>query len=550
MNMWKKLTFGAVSIVAAVALTGCGANNANTSKELNVPIATDVATLDPSLATDSYSGELIGNTQAGLTRVNAEGKVVNELAKSIDVSSDGLTYTIELKDNLKWSNGDAITAENFVYSWQRAVDPKTASQYAYIMDAVKNATQINAGEMSVDELGIKAEGDNKLVVTLDKPTPYFDQLLSFDVYMPQDKKVVDEYGKAYGTTSDKMVYSGAYMFKKENGWNGTNKTFTIYKNPNYWDKDNVKTEAVNFQVISDPNTMAQLYKQGKLDLTTLGSADLYNANKSNAAYTAFKEATSAYMEYNQSGKGASSAIAQKALENQKIREAINLATNRAGLVEQISPASTPATSLTPANTAKTESGEDFADFAKQPYTFDAKKAEGLFKEGLKEIGETSLTLELETDSDSPLGKQSADFLQQNLQQALPGLTITEKLVPFQQRLKDSQTGNFDMVISLWGGDYGEPSTFLQLFTTGNSYNNGKFSNADYDKAYKNATTSDVMNATKRFDDYKEAESALYAQSNINPLYFRTTPALVNKDVIDFHYSATGLNRDYKEVYKK
>lgn len=147
-----------------------------------------MASLDTTILTDQYSYDVAGNVEEGLTRVDSKGNAALALAKSIDVSKDGLTYTVTLKDNLKWSNGDKLTAKDFVYSWKRAVDPKTGSEYAYLMGAVSGANDIISGKSSLDTLGIKAESDTEFTVTLAQPTPYFKFLLSEPVYYPLDQK--------------------------------------------------------------------------------------------------------------------------------------------------------------------------------------------------------------------------------------------------------------------------------------------------------------------------------------------------------------------------
>ena len=375
--------------------------------------------------------------------------------------------------------------------------------------------------------------------------------MSEPVYYPLDQKVVDKYGKQYGTSSDKTVYNGPFMFKSDKGWTGTNKTFSIYANPNYYDKSAVKSKQIDFQVISNANTGAQLYKQGKLDFTLLSTTDLINANKKTKGYTVFKQARTDYIEYNQSGKNASSPDAQKALANQNIREALNLATNRAGVVKTALPGSTVATSFTPVGMSKTSTGEDFATYAKQDYRYDPTKAKDLWEKGLKELGLTKLTLTLEAAGDLVPSEATANFLQTAYQQNLPGLTVNLKLVPFKQRLNDAQNGNFDMVLSGWGGDYAEPSTFLQLFTTGQSYNDGKFSSKTYDDAFKAATTTpDVLEPAKVDEHYKTAETALYQGSYINPVVFQANPALMNPKITGLEFHSTGLAYDLKSAYVK
>ena len=212
------------------------------------------------------------------------------------MSSDGLTYTETLRDGLNYSDGTKITAEDFVYTWQRMVDPATASEYAYLASDshLVNVADIIADNKSVDELGVKAEG-NKVIFTLSNPSPQFKSLLSFSNFVPQHKEFVEKTGKQYGTKSDKQIYSGP--FKVEN-WNGTSGSFKLVKNNNYWDAKHIKTS----------------------------TSAIFNSNKKNKDVVTVPEATTSYMTYNETGK-------VKGLDNLKIRQALNLATDRKGIVE-------------------------------------------------------------------------------------------------------------------------------------------------------------------------------------------------------------------------
>lgn len=235
------------------------------------------------------------------------------------MSSDGLTYTVTLRDGLKYSDGTKITAEDFVYTWQRMVDPATASEYSYLASDshLVNVADIIAGNKSVDELGVKAEG-NKVIFTLSNPSPQFKSLLSFSNFVPQHKEFVEKTGKQYGTKSDKQIYSGP--FKVEN-WNGTSGSFKLVKNNNYWDAKHVKTKTINIQTVKKPDTAVQMYKQGQLDFARISSTSaIFNSNKKNKDVVTVPEATTSYMTYNETGK-------VKGLDNLKIRQALNLATD-------------------------------------------------------------------------------------------------------------------------------------------------------------------------------------------------------------------------------
>lgn len=543
-NLKKRILSITAIIVGSVVLAGCSNQNA---KNVKFSIPTDISTLDPTTMQDQYSYDVIGNVQEGLMRINAKGNPTNALAKSVDVSKDGLTYTITLKPNLKWSNGDKLTAQDFVYSWQRAINPATGAEYAYLMAPVKNADKLNAmkatNQSDLDTLGIKADSDTQLTVTLEQPTPYFEFLLSYSVYYPLDKKVVEKEGKSFGTDSSKMVYSGPFMFKKSNGWTGTNKKFTIYANPNYWDKKNVKSKEIEFQVVTNANSGVSLYKSNKLDFALLSTSNLIEANKSQKGFTVYKQARTDYIEYNQTGK-------VPALQNKNIREAFNLATDRKAIVDTALPYSTPATSFSPIGFAKAPNGEDFATYVKQNYTYDQAKAKQLWTKGLKELGIKDLTLSFEYASDLAPSKATANYLQTAWEKVLPGLKINTKGVPFTQRIADQNSQNFEVILAGWGGDYAEPTTFLQLGTTGAPYNDGKFSSAVYDKAYKDATTTNVLDATKRNEDYKTCETALFEGSYMNPIDFQASPALVNPKLKGLEFHSTGLTYDLKKVYIK
>lgn len=541
---WKRLGLGAVTLVSATVLAACGGSKSTSnSNEINWYTPTEISTLDASKVTDTYSSIAIGNSGSNLLRRDENGELQPDLAEKVEVSDDGLTYTATLRDNLKWSDGSDLTAEDFVYTWQRLVDPATASEYAYLAsDAhVLNADEVIAGTKSVDELGVKADG-NKVIFTLSSPSPQFMSLLSFSNFVPQSKAFVEKEGADYGTSSKAALYSGPYTVT---GWNGTNGSFTLEKNKYYWDADHVKTEKVNVQTVKKPDTAVQMYKEGQLDVANISSTDAtYKANKDNADAVAVPEATTAYMVYNQTGSVA-------ALSNTKIRQALNLATDREGIVQAaVDTGSKAATALVPTGLEKLTDGTDLSKYVSPGYSYDKKEAAQLFKEGLAELGTDSVTLTITADADSPAAKNSVDYIKQTWEEALPGLKVEEKFVTFKQRLEDTKNQNFDVALVLWGGDYPEGSTFYSLFTSNSSYNYGKFSNTDYDTAYQKAITTDALDTDAAANDYKAAEKVLYDNALYNPIYFRSTKALQNPSLKGLVRNSTGLSVDFTYAYKK
>lgn len=543
---WKRIGLGAITLFSAASLAACGGSSSSSSSssdEINWYTPTEISTLDISKVTDAYSSIAIGNSGSDLLRRDEDGDLQPDLAEKVEVSDDGLTYTATLRDNLKWSDGSDLTAEDFVYTWQRIVDPSTASEYAYLVsDAhVLNADEVIAGTKGVDELGVKADG-NKVIFTLSSPSPQFMSLLSFANFMPQSKEFVEKTGDDYATTSEKALYSGPYTVED---WNGTSGTFTLVKNKYYWDADNVKTKKVNVQTVKKADTAVQMYKDGELDTASISGTDaIYNANKNRDDVVDVPEATTAYMVYNESGS-------TEALTNTKIRQALNLATDREGIVKAaIDTGSTVANALAPTGLETLPDGTDLSKYVAADYSYDEKEAAKLFKEGLAELGTDSVTLTITADSDSPVAKATVDYIKQTWEDALPGLTVEEKLVTFKQRLQDSKNQNFDIVMTLWTGDYPEGSTFYGLFTSTSSYNYGKISDATYDAAYQKALTTDALDPAAAAEDYKTAEAELYNNAHYNPLYFRSTKSLQNPSIKGLVRNSTGLQVDFTYAYKE
>ena len=546
MNKWKKLATAGLAVATLSVLAACGNGGSKSSSSdtstINWYTPTEILTLDISKNTDRYSAMAIGNAGSNLLRVDENGKNQPDLAEKVEVSEDGKTFTATLRDGIKWSDGSDITAEDFVYTWRRMVDPATASEYAYLVsDAhVLNADEVIAGEKPVEELGVKADG-NKVIFTLSTPAPQFESLLTFSNFVPQKESFVKEAGEDYGTSSDKMLYSGPFVVED---WNGTSGSFKLVKNDNYWDAANVKIETVNVQTVKKPDTAVQMYKQGELDFANISQTSaIYNANKNNEDVIEIAEARADYLVYNETGS-------VEALTNEKIREALNLATDREGLVKAAADTGTnPATAFVPKGLATLTDGTDLNEFVSQPYTFDKEKAAQLFKEGLAELGVDSLTLTITADSDNPIKKAATDYIKELWETTLPGLTVEEKFVTFKQRLEDTKNQNFEVAFVSWGGDYPEGSTFYGLFQSGSAYNYGKVNSPEFDAAYEKALTTDALDKDAGAADYKAAEQALYEGSHYNPLYNLSNKGLQNPNIKGLARNSTGLDVDFTYAYK-
>ena len=413
MKFAKLFAAGATVLVSAATLAACGSKSNSSSsakKTLNWEESAEIPTMDLSKATDVTSFNQLNNVLEGIYRLGENSKVENGLASKTQVSKDGKTWTFTLR-NSKWSDGTPLTAKDFVYSWRRTVNPKTASQYAYLFEGIHNADKISKGKAAVNTLGIKAEGNNKLVVSLDKRIPYFKLLMGFPLFFPQQEKAVEKYGSKYGTASKYMVYNGPF---KQTGWTGSNLSWNLKKNNNYWDKNAVKLDTIHYSVQKTPSTAYNLYQSNKIDAVSLDAQQTKNLKHQNG-FTLRPGSSTFYLQYNQKNKF---------LKNANLRRAISLAINRKALTNALGGANKPASSLTAAGLTKVE-GQDFADKTKDTdYSqYNPAKAKKLFAQALKELGTKSVSFTILSD-DTDAAQKTTETLQSQIEENLKGAKVS------------------------------------------------------------------------------------------------------------------------------
>ena len=541
MKLSKTLSLSATVLASAALLAACGNNDSSSSsssKTLKWMDAAEIPTMDLSKATDVTSFNQLTNTLEGLYRLGPNSKLEKGLATSEKVSKDGKTYTYTLRKS-KWDDGTPVTAKDFVYSWQRTVNPKTASQYSYLFSGIKNADAIVAGKKPVSSLGVKAEGKYKLVVTLDRRIAYFDKLMGFAVFFPQQEKAVKKYGSKYGTASKYMAYNGPY---KQTGWTGSNLTWKLVKNKNYWDAKDVKLDAIKYSVQKSPSTAYNLYQSKKLDYTSLDASQTKQL-KNDPAYRSLNQGATFYLQFN--------VAKNKYLANANVRKALSLAVNRKGLCSTLGGSSTPANTLTPPQLTNVN-GEDYtkgiASSAEANYPTSTKKSEAVkyMDKGLKELGVKSFSFKILSD-DTDAGNKTTEALQSNFESTFgKRVSVSVQNLPFKTRLSRSTAGNFDIVVSGWSADFADPISFLDLFTSKNPENNGKWKNSEYDKLVADSKTT--SSSSKRWDDLTKAEEILLKDSGISPLYYQSSSVPVRTNVKDVYQNRGTWN--FKDAYIK
>lgn len=552
MKKSKFYLFTVLALVLSLVLSACGtgtdkgsSGKGGTSKDqvLNMIETAEIPTGDPTLATDAASFIVFGQTMEGLYTLNDKDVPVPAIAEGKpEVSKDGKVYTFKLRKDAKWDNGDPVTANDFVFSWKRAVDPKTGAQYAYMFSGViKNATDIMNGKAKPEDLGVKAINDNTLEVTLEQPVPYLDSLLAFGTFVPLNEKFVKEKGDKFGTNSDNMLANGPFKLTK---WDGTGLTWKYVKNDNYYDKANVKLKEVNVQVAKTPNTAINLYQTGKVDRTAALSAEYAKQYQNNKEAVKSTESSSWYLKFNQVRNGKKTALA-----NENIRKALAMAFDKKAYTDSVlSNGSFPSNGLVPKGVAKNPtSSKDFRDENGDLITYDVTKAKEYWKKGLAELGVKSLTLELLGD-DTENAKKTGEYFQDQLQKNLPGLTIKSVNVPFKNRLQKNDKQDYDIQMAGWGADYLDPMTYLDLFVTDGDNNKAGYSSKEYDQLINDAKVKYANDPEKRWSTLLEAEKILIQKDTaIAPIYQRGHLLLLKPYVKNFEEHLFGPDYTLKNV---
>lgn len=544
--MQKKKIVGLVMALglAGLFLTACGKQQTTSKQqELRLSASAPLDTIDISKAT-GYGQT--GNVFESFYRLGKNGQPTAGLAKKATVSADGLTWTFTLRD-AKWSNGDQITAQDFVYSWRRSLTPKTASPYAYLFSGVKNADAISKGKLPVEQLGIKALDNKTVEISLEKPIAYFKVLMAYPLFGPQNQKVVEKYGKKYATNSKYMVYSGPFVIKD---WTGTSDKWSFQKNPNYWDKKQVKLDKISYKVVSNPNTGYELYQQDKLDMTPLSSQQVKNYKNSSE----FKQYPYSYVAFLAYNFNATNAANKKALNSQNIRRALSLALDRKVLTKKVfGDGSQVPTGFVANDLAKNpQTGVDFAkeQAVTKTVAYDANLAKKYWRKGLAETGLKELTFNILASSDTPTNDALTQYLQSQYTKVLPGLKVKVQNIPGKSALERARKGEFDIYVSGWGGDFNDPITFLQIPLTGTSYNYGNYSNSEYDRLIAKATNEDANDKLARWNDLVAAAKLFNSQQGVSPLYQQTTAYLQKKRVKGIIHNTAGTQWNYKYAYLK
>lgn len=534
----KKKVLAALLAAAMTAslLAGCGVPSGGSDdggdsadgKVFRYSTRTEPTTLDPTKSNCIPDNEIQHALTESLVR-NTGGEVNPGVAKEWEISDDGLVYTFHLNEDAKWSDGEQIKAQDFVYSWQRLMDPETAAPYAFIGEYIKNGLAVETGKMDPSELGVVAKDDTTLEVTLEHPTAYFLSMIGAQAqFAPLRQDVVEEYGTDFAADAEKNVYSGPYVLTSS-----ANQKWVFEPNEEYWDADSIKLDRVELSYVQNQDTALAMYESGDLDYVELPSASVPNyEGKDNT----FRNGNVDYFYFN---------LDNKFLANENIRLALNYALNRNDYNELVNNGIyAPSTSLVFSGLTGVEKtyGEE-STFEGYPLDGDEAKAKEYLEKGISELGlsgASDVKLAI-TTTDTESSKKQAEVCQEMWNNTL-GIDVTIEQVTYSEVLTRHGTGEFEIAWGGWGSDYDDPYSYLELFKSDSAYNYSHYKNDKVDELLTASQTE--TDAKARMDMLHEAEQIIIDEGAFLPQAEREVHYLIDDDVKDVTFFYCSINIDW------
>nr|WP_240481524.1 peptide ABC transporter substrate-binding protein [Tetragenococcus halophilus] len=390
--MKKAMLTKSCLFVTLLILSGCSTEKTNEAEQENQPIRlmseSELTTLDTSNMLDFPDAIVQTAAFEGLYALDEEDEVIPAVAEAMpEISEDGKTYTIQLREDASWSNDDPVTADDFEAAWKKMIDPENALEYSFLLiDTMENAEAISEGEKEVDELGVEALDDHTLEIHLNEATPYFTSLLAFPTFFPQNQNAIEEFGEDYGSSSETVVYNGPFVVEN---WDQSQTDWELAKNDKYWDQENVKADKIHYDVVKESSTALNLYNDGQLDVATL-TGEMARQNLNHEDFEDYPTATMNYIRLNQERAGKDTP-----LKNEDLRKALALGVDKENLVNNvIADGSEPLHgAITKDFISHPETGEDFREDAADLMNYDKDQALSYWEKAQEELGD-EITLEL------------------------------------------------------------------------------------------------------------------------------------------------------------
>lgn len=491
-----------------------------------------IPTLDPQLNEDTSGSDILRDLFEGLTNQDADGNTIPGVAESWEASEGNTVYTFKLRNNAKWSNGDPVTANDFVYAWRRAADPATASPYSWYMDlmSIKNVSEVLAGDLAPDQLGVEAVDDYTFKVTLSQALPYFVAMTTHATVFPTHKGTIDTYGDQW-TRPENMVSNGAYKLTE---WVLKERT-TRERNPMYWNNDKTILDKVVTLVINDENVAFTRYQAGELDWTQppTGQYPRLKAEMPDETFSV-PRLCNYYYTFNLTETG------HPAFQDARVRKALAYAVDRNVVVDNVLQAGQfPAYTFTPGATAGFDVPDvDFAGWTQADR--DAKAKELLAEAGYGADNPLKFDMLYNTSEGH---KKIATAISAMWKQKL-GVEAVLANMEWKTFLDVRGKQDFQLARGAWCGDYNEASTFLDLVQSQSGYNDGKWSNAEVDQLLADAKTSADPSA-----NYTRVEQILAEEMPVIPVYHYTANLLLKPTLKGWPFGNVEQNWYSRDLYK-
>lgn len=481
-------------------------------KVLYMNNGSEPTSLNPPVGFDSVSWNVLNNLMEGLTRLGEDDQPQEAIAESWDISEDQKTYTFHIRENANWSNGDPVTADDFVYAWKQLLNPETASPAAFLGYFIEGGEAYNNGEGSADDVGVKVVDEKTFEVTLNAPTGFFLHVISNPAFFPVNAKVAEENSEWYAE-ADSFVSNGPFKLES---WAHDSEMMMV-KNDQYWDAETVKLDKVHWAMVNETNTEYQMFESGDLDMTSIPS-DMADQLIDGDNVVIEDQAGLYFYRFN---------VNEEPFQNEKIRKAFALAINQQDIVDFVTKnKEEPATGFVSPG-FKDPSGKDFREVNGDLVKFDPEKAKKLLEEGMKEEGYDELPEVVLSYNTSEDHKAIAETMQSMYKDNL-GVEVSLENTEWNVFLEDQKGLKHQLSRSSFLFDYGDPVNFLESFITDSTMNRTGWSNKEYDELIANAKSE--TDEAKRWEYMEKAEKLLAEKMPIFPIHYYNQVFIYSEDV--------------------
>ena len=559
MMKFKKLMAVVTTFAVASALfVGCGGSDSASSggdttkidseQLYNGYLGAEPGTLDSSKCSDTYGNSILYDIMEPLTRLeddkDGNGVLVAAGAEKWESNENGTVWTFHLRDN-KWSDGQAVKAQDYEYGIKRSLDPKTGSPYAYLLTPIKNAEAVNEGKMGLQDLGVKAVDDKTLEITLSEPTPYFLSLTYQTPMFPLRQDIVEKNGEKYGSEKETLIYNGPFTVTD---WTHNSK-IVLAKNDSYWDKDNVKLQTINYPIMQDINAIYNSLENNSIDsagVTKPEWRDRFAKNDKLENVRVVNQRVN-FAFYNHK---------DTIFKNNNIRQAFSLGMDREEIANTIfNGIHEPAYGWVPKSI--TGDGEkEYRDVVAEPLKEIKDKnsdAKALLIKGMEELGlgsdPATLKVKFTLGGTDQWFRTFGEYLQQMYKKTL-GVNLEIEFLEWPIFQSKVQKGEFQIGYMSWGAEFNDPISMLKLVTSDSTAILSGWKNEKYDELIKKASVE--MDAQKRLELYKEAEKVLFDDAVLCPVVYTASNIFrykYLKGVSDNPFSTAGSKHVYTQGRK-